>query len=563
MPSQTPNAKEIPVNVTGSSTFGRYSKISGEKTFNQFESDGWLVPTGGFKKILEMIEKGGKGRGFFKSTRGNFMIAVINANVYKISAPTAYPILFGNPLSLNYSLIGSLMTQFGPVFIDENLFSQICFVDGLNAYIYNYQYPNAGIQVQTQGALGSGALYPNYVTFHNGLFLFGNNPYELNVNNNISGSFWYAYEYVNPTGANAIQQHAQLSLQTKPDYALAIKRIPGQANNVLVFGSTVCEVWTSVNTTDVYRKNTSVSVDYGCLSVDTIAASDDYIAWLGINEYSGPVILVYSGQGAQQISTDGISYLMSTIVNPSKSAATFLQEDGHLFYQVTFYDPRDNLTLRYDFTTKKFYNVTDENMNYFPSADIVYFNGENYFISLNDGSLYQLSTDFTTYDYNFVSEENIDFTDWRYIHTIPRIRIAETIRSPRTSRFRINTFTLTIEQGTDNGIQFPKDFTILVAEDGTRLVSEGGIQLIPEDATRAALFANDTIFDRQPCVDLAYSFDGCVTFGMANRRYLNPIGYRKNILQWYQAGQANEATPMLRFNNMGRVLVRDAVMDVY
>lgn len=542
MPAQLQNAKEIEINVVGGSSFGRYPKISGEKTYNMFESDGWLVPSGGFIGILELIETGGKGRGAFNSIRGGFILAVVNANVYTIS-PT-----FGS------TLVGTLNTQAGPVFIDENLNGQICIVDGSFAYIYNYRQGPVGINVQTNGDLGTGKLIPNYVTYHNTYFLFGNRP----TGTSAQGSAWYAYvpNMSDPTQITELDLPL-LAVQTKPDYAIAIKRIPGQSANVLVFGTTVCEIWTNVGGTQIYRKNTSVSIDFGCVSVDTIASSDLYIAWIGVNEANSPVVMIYTGQEASPISTDGISYLMGSIKFPAQSTAYFLREDGHLFYQFTFYNPADNVTLRYDFETKKFFHITDEALNYFPATDVVYFNGSNYFLSLNDGTFYELSTDLTNYSYNFANEE---YLDWRYVHTIPRIRIPATIRSPRTSRYRAQALTLTIEQGVDNGIDVNDCETILIHENGTRLVSEGGIQLVPEGNGN-----NDCMpgLFNIPRVDLNISYDGTETFGNPDSIFMNPIGYRKNIMKWYQLGEANEMTPKFRFWSTGRIVVQNAVLDVY
>jgi hypothetical protein len=538
MAAQTPNAKEQPVNIVGSSTFGRYPKISGEKTYNLFESDGWLVPTGGFQLALVLIMTAAKGRGGFVSIRGNLMVVVINANVYSIN------------MNLDPTFIGTLSTQAGPVFIDENLNGQIAIVDGVNIYIYNY-LQGPFLTMQTGGVL-SANLVPNYVTFHNDLFLIGNKP----TTTNRLGAFWYAYQFATPTTiVQAVE--GQFQLQTKPDYALAIKRIPGQAANVMVFGTAVCEVWTAVGTDKIYRKNTSVSIDYGCLSVDTIAASDNYLAWLAVNESNSPVIMIYSGQNAEQISTDGISYLMSTIQFPAQSTATFLREDGHLFYQLTFYNPIDNLTLRYDLGLKQFYHVTDEDLNYFPAVDVLYFKGNNYFISLNDGSLYQMSTDFTNYNYNIIGST---FVDFRLVKCIPRIRLAETIRSPRTQRFRANVFTLTIEQGNDNGPVFDESEVLLIAEDGTRLVDETGIQLVAEISGQPSNI--NPLFDA-PAIDLSIAYDGSVTFSNDDRRYMNPVGYRKNIMQWNQLGEANEMTLKLRFWSLGRIVCGNAILDMY
>ena len=54
----TPKSEQIPINIVGSSSFGDWPKISLEKTYNMFESDGWLVPYPGWHKVLIPLAAG-------------------------------------------------------------------------------------------------------------------------------------------------------------------------------------------------------------------------------------------------------------------------------------------------------------------------------------------------------------------------------------------------------------------------------------------------------------------------------------------------------------------------
>src|SRR5882757_691820 len=110
------NSQPIPVNVVGSSIFGRFPKISLEKTYNMFTSDEWLINYAGFKKALD-FSPSGQGRAFFHSIRGNFLIAVVSSSVYRLD---------GNVIP---TFVGQINTAFGEVYVDENLSSQICIVD--------------------------------------------------------------------------------------------------------------------------------------------------------------------------------------------------------------------------------------------------------------------------------------------------------------------------------------------------------------------------------------------------------------------------------------------------
>ncbi len=470
-----------------------------------FISEDWLVNFPGFKKFIEITPGDLPCRGMFRSVRGELLVVIVGVNVYKVDS------------IYSVTLVGPIETSNGEVFMDENLNNQICIVDGLNAYIYNYV--NNTLTKQTGGSL-TGALIPNYVCFHNTFFLFGN------ANNSGNGARWYAYRYDAPT---TIVEQTEFALSTKPDTAIAVRRLPGQASNVLVLGRTVSEIWTSVGGLQNYRRNSSVNIDYGCLSVSTIASSDKYTAWLAANEDNKPVIMIYAGQGIQRISTDGIDYLMASIVRPDRSTAFFFRQDGHLFYQLTFFDNQDNLTLVYDFNTQKFFNLCDYDNHHHPARDMVYFNNKLFFASLKNSCLYESSTDLTTYNENL--EPNPSLYNPNLIHMIPRYRICETVRRPDSSRFIANSFVFTMNQG---------------------------------DASQAeGLSAPVAPMSYRGRVDMSISKDSGITWSSDVSRQLNPIGKRENIITYNNLGRCNELTIKLSFLGMGNFIVNNGIVEVY
>ncbi|MES2356267.1 MAG: hypothetical protein V4568_18050 [Pseudomonadota bacterium] len=528
--------QQIPVNVVGSSTYGRFAKISAAKTLNMFistagegdSSEAWLVNFPGYKAVLQILTAG-EGRGIFRSIRGNFMLAVINANVYRINE------------NLGATLIGALASDSGEVYMDENLNNQICIVDGTNAYIYNHSLaPNLTIQSL------SGSLVPNYVTYHNTFFLFGNG------NTTGNGAAWYAYSFASAT---TISQTTQLALQTKPDYAIAVKRIPSQSANVLVFGTAVCEVHQQVGGIQNYRRVNAISVDYGCLNVSTIDAADQYIAWLGVNEFNAPVIMVYSGQGSATISSDGISYELGKIKFPAQSTAAFVRVDGHLMYQLTFYNEVDNVTYLYDFKTKMFFNLSDQHLNFHPARRYAYFNQKTYFVSLTSTKIYEINPDFTVID------ENVSGTDANNIYDMQRIRITDTFAQDDSDRFIANRLTLTIEQGTDpDATGAAAQETNIITEPGftpplTDIITEGGIDIVMEGASTAGPAYN-------PRVDLSISTDGAETWSSTVPYYMNLLGYRRNIMNWNRMGAVNTITFKFRFWGRFRFIVNNAYMEI-
>ena len=538
---QTPDSKRQDLAIVGGNKYGRYPKISSEQTYNMFVSDQWLVNTAGYQRIYNIFTSttsSAQGRGMFVSIRGDFLLVVAGSSVYTLNN-SFFP-----------TFVGSLATQSGEVFIDENLNSQICIVDGTNAYIYNY---SLGANLTIQNTPG---LLPNYICFHNGFFLFGNATIGGN------GSAWYAYQYLAPTTITEATP-GQFALQTKPDNAIAVVRIPSQGANVLVFGTSVCEIWTQIGGLQNYRRNSTISVDYGCISVSTITTSDLYIAWLAINENNAPIIMIYTGQGFEQISTDGIDYQLSKIQNPELSTAMFYRQDGHLFYQLTFYSSVDNMTFLYDIDTKVFLTLTDYNLNFHPAREYAYFNNNIYFISLNNAAIYQSSTDFTTYNENLL--ESVYDSDLDY--DIPRIRIPETIRSTDGAQFRVNTFSFTMEQGCDEnvtGISLLNNQDYIITEDSfypldAVIYTQYGEPIGLEGSDEAG---GVNVIPYQPRVDLSISRDGGITWGNYVTRNLHQLGYRQNILNWDRIGSCNSVTFKLRFLSTSRAICYNGFVEL-
>lgn len=521
-------AQQVPVNVVGSSIFGRYPKISLEKTYNMFISDEWMVNYAGFQKVSEVLPAG-EGRSLYHSVRGQFLISVESSTVYKLQA------------NLSPQFVGNLDTTTGEVFIDENLSNQICIVDGQAAYIYNYL--NNTLTKQTLTFLGN-PIIPNYVCYHNTFFLIGSSTISDNSQN------WYAFERASDT---TISLNTQFSLQTKPDSAIAVKRLPGRGNNVIVIGTTVCEVWTQVGGIENYRRVQSFNIDSGCVSVATIAANEEFVCFLAQNENNAPSIMVTSGASIERISDDGIDYLLQTIKRPDQSTAFFFRQDGHLFYQITFFNANDNLSLFYDFNTKKFFHLSDQNLNYHPARQVVYFNEKTYFVSLNDASIYQMGTEFVTYNYNidpYVTGE-----------VIPRIRICKSIRLEDSSRFRVGQFTFWMEQGVNDFYLINPDSGIvcnglLVTQTGKDfIVSQQGVPLLSQTGSCPPIF-------EKPRVDMSFSKNGNQSFSNIVGRDLNPKGVYQNQIRWWRMGQANEFTVQLRFWGLQRFVVKDGVAEV-
>jgi hypothetical protein len=530
--AEQPNS-EIAVRIVGSNTFGRNDKMSSERTYNMMIADDWLVQTPGYKKQLT-ISSTGFGRGGFSSTRGNFMLVVIENMVYRVSGPKT---------ALNFQFIFMIDTFFGDVSIDENIAYQITICDSQALWVYNWNtnmVTKATLPTNTQTG---NPIVPGFVTFHDGYTI---------VPDTTSAS-WYLSPLNNPAGNwewGGGSTPVFGTIQTKPDFAEAVLRAPGKGNLIYVFGQNVTEMWyDNGNQLFPYQRSNSVSIDYGCLSSNTIDTMDEYVAYLGVNEKAGPVLLVSSGGPFQKISTDGIDYLFAQLVHPEQSDGFFYKISGHVFYQITFSHAADNLSLIYDFNTQKFFYLTDENMNYHIAKTVMFYNNTYYFVSLNDGCLYEMSQEFTQYDYMDPKSGN------GAIFEIPRMRVTDNLEQEDSSMFIGNSFTFLFEQGVDPF--YPSSPIRLITTEGGKVLT----QEAPVGYIGQFMQTEEVLAPYQPRIDLSLSFDSGQTFGNTVSYPLNALGDRKNRIVFWGLGGGNSLTIQLRFWSKYRVTCSDGVLS--
>ena len=559
------NSEAKPLNIVGSSVFGRYPDISIEKTYNMFVSDGWMVPYAGYILGIPASDLGGalQGRALHSSIKLNKMIGVFDNRVYLIT------INFNQQQQVvsNYQVIeiGTLQTSSGVVYISENNKPQICLSDGTSIYIYD---PTLTPNFQTITT----SFIPGFIDFHDTYFLCAasadgfydppaNNTWRLSDSND--GTSW-------PNDA----AHIGL-LQTKPDNTQAVLRFPSKGNMIFVMGRTVTEPWFDVAyQLFPYQRNTSQNIDYGCINPATIAYMDEFVVWLSVNEKAGPVVMFSDGGMAQPVTTDGFDYVLSNLQSPEDSQAFIYRQDGHIFYHINFYS--DNLSFFVDFLpdgTQKIFHASDENGNYFIASSIAFYHNQYYFVSRNNGNLYVFDTIFTTYDGR----------------EIPRVRSCKNIRNIQQEPFVALDCGFTIESGETNYLQQNVGPLYLTTEDGNKYITEGDViflqtqdnnqlvtqnNLLPPTENNYISEQTDTtsffyliteqpeIITSTPRVDMSISIDGGQHFSSYDAQYLPHIGERKNKLTWWQLGWCNNLVCQFRFVGLGRFVVTDGVVNI-
>lgn len=448
-----PNLITVPLNIVGSTKFGRFPKISVENTYNMIQADKALVPYPGYKARVRNIGTG-QARELFTSVPWKHMVMVVADSVYSISTANTVETIAN----------GQLETESGEVYITENGISQIAIVDkSKNIYVYNFVASTFQV-IPVDFRAG-------YITFQDGYFIsldLDSNSWRLSAPNDATS--WAA----------APEQVGRF--QTKGDRPRVIAAFKRQ---LLIIGQIVTESWHDVgNTLFPYQRDNSLAILYGVVSPQSFASDFDMNVWIGANTSGTPTLLVSKGGDVQSISTDGIDYFLSLIENPEASSAFLFKESGHIFYQFTFY--KDNKSLVYDFNESAFYTLTDQFMNYHIAKRAVAFNNKNYFISFNNTTLYEFGSQFTTYDGR----------------AVPRIRITPPFRRPEAANFSIQNTSLTIEQGISKEVQK---------------------------------------------VYRSFSKDGGESFGLIQNKEMNNLGRRRNRMQFWGGGWANDLSVKFQF----------------
>lgn len=532
-PLRNVEPQELPLQIVGGNLFGRYKKINDSQTWNMITSDNALVDYAGFQNVFPTpLVVNAVGRGIYSSVNGNIMIAVIGSGVYSINA------------ALEATWVGFLETSIGDVYIAENNSNEIAITDNKFYYVYDYMLNTfqQGSQTPNASQFFMPANIPGYISFHLGRIIVADS----------SGQNWYlsgiedAKQWRVTDIANVAYQG---SMGLKPDHIQAAVPFPGAGNNLVVFGHTVMELWQyTANALFPYQRASNYNIDYGCLNPSSIAALDSYIVWLSANEQGGATVMLVNGAGAREksISTDGIDFLLADITDPTNCTGFLFRQDGHLLYQFTF--PSNNLSLIYDLNTELFFYASDENQNYHPARNVVFFQNDYYFVSLKDGNVYTFGTQFTNLQYSSTN-----------IQQMYRTRICPPIRQSTQRMFICKSAGFTVENGQPNTQQQLFQSSFVETQDGDFIIiTQDGLSNIITQPNWVTLTGDYT-----EAIDIATSRDGAESFGNSYRQYMNPTGDRPSRMIFQRLGQANDLTLKFKFIGFGRFVVFDGIAECY
>jgi hypothetical protein len=381
--------------IVGGSNPGRFPKLSDEASWNLFPIEGGMMTYSGYESIGDIGE--GEGRAFYNSILGGFAIAIIGDTVWRVNS--------FSPLSA--ANVGTLATSEGFCFIVENGNSEIAISDGAAYYVYTYSTPVGFVSFDV-------GFIPTMLAESLGyIFVMGQG-------NN------FAYSKVNDA----------LDFPLQNTGSIGSDRISGCANFndwIFVFGQRSTKAWRTVGAPiNPFQLDTSQIYQYGCLNPNSIASDVGVLAWFGITKTGNASIMAIVGGGAPQtVTTDGFDYLFSQLFAPSDCSALMWKQDGHTFYQLTFFNPQDNWSIVVDFTTKMFFYVTNPSLNMHIAKEMINFNQKYYFLSFIDNSIYNISSDIAGGDGEI----------------IPAIRVTPPWRQESYKLIRYNKLEVIAEQG--------------------------------------------------------------------------------------------------------------------
>ena len=324
----------------------------------------------------EAVPEGGKEAGYFRRCPGLRLLATVGSGPirglwrfgaygYVVSGDSLYRV----DQSYSSTLLGAV-TGSGPVSMADNG-TQLFVACGADGYIYN---ASTEVFAEITDADFPGA---SQVGFLNGYFVFTEPD---------SQRIWVTSLY----DGSAVDPLDFASAEGNPDniVSMAIDH-----NELWLFGENSVEVWYNSGDTFPFTRISGAFVETGCLATHSVAKLDNSVFWLGSDQRGGGVVMRASGYNGVRVSTHAIEYAISTYGTVSDAEAYSYQQEGHVFYVLTF--PTEGKTWCYDASTNMWHERAgwDGEFARHRATSHMYFNSESIVGDYDNGNLYVLDLD--------------------------------------------------------------------------------------------------------------------------------------------------------------------------
>lgn len=249
-----------------------------------------------------------------------------NNKVYVVSG---YQIFVLDATLLNPVLVGTMLTNTGPVSIADNGVSgqTIVFVDGA----YGYYSTLTGVPSLTQ--IVSANFYPaSTVSFQDGYFIFCQTGTSYFFLSDLYAITFPALNMANKSG----------------DSDILIATITNN-RELYLLGQNTIEMWWNYGASGStpFARQAGKFSQNGCISAATVVRINNTIMWLGSNPQGGLVVYEMQNESAVRVSTNAVEFsIQNTGVSPIAASAYAWQIEGHYFYTLNV--PGANTTWLYD-----------------------------------------------------------------------------------------------------------------------------------------------------------------------------------------------------------------------
>lgn len=376
--------------LTGGYNPARFAFVNNEQLYNWYIETGGqyptFYPTPGYELLFSVFPSL-EGRGLIVSNLLNAVVAVIGDKLIRFDKDT-------------YQELGTIEGETGLVDIVENQSQtngQICINDGTNLFVYNVQTANVakiavGFEIQD-------------ITYQDTYFIAA----QKDTNK------FYITDDATTWPAD------QFSIIDS-----TIVAIRSFKEKLYVFGKEKTAIFYDTGAASFpFQKNILNSFVYGTSAKGSVSVGENYIAWLGSNSKTSPVMVVSDGSDPVPFTTNGIDNELDELTMPNECESFFYQINNHVFYQINFTNEDDNLSLCYDFSTKIFTRLVDKRFNLHPVKAIARFNNTYFALTRDGGNVYEFSSEIFTFDTNIVPRvvmsKSIEYQDKNF--SIPRLQI--------------------------------------------------------------------------------------------------------------------------------------------
>ncbi len=174
----------------------------------------------------------------------------------------------------------------------------------------------------------------------------------------VSASYQDGFGIVNDSGTNAWYQSDLDDLSSwqalnfanansQPDNVVALADI---IREVWVFKQDNIEIWINAGLPGfTFQRLQGVFIEFGCAAAASIARAGESLLWLSRNEQGQGVVRMSDGYTPRRVSTHALEFQIAKYGMVADAIGYAYQQEGHLFYVLTF--PTGNATWALDLTS--------------------------------------------------------------------------------------------------------------------------------------------------------------------------------------------------------------------